>query len=161
MANSDRPRGAAPKGQPMRVNQYVAGAQVRPGDVVTKKDDGKVDPYTAGGAEKPIGVCLSNAIDTEACFVSDDPDQLYYIQADGSDIDAQTDIGLNYEVLATASDSTFEISRMELDSSTGATTATFPLRLVDIDRRPDNEFGAQADCVVKLNNNQLTETAGL
>lgn len=161
MANADRPRGAEPKGEPLRVNEYVAGAQCRPGDIVSKKADGKVDPYSAGASEKPLGVAMSNAADGEAVQVSDDPEQLYYIQADGSDIDAQTDIGLNYEVVDTASDATFKISRMELDSDSGAITTTLPLRLVAVDSRPDNALGAQVDCIVKLNNAQLNENDGL
>lgn len=161
MANPDRPRGAEPKGDPIRVNEYVAGAQVRPGDIVSMQADGKVDPYVAGSGIKPLGVCLSNAADGENCQVSDDPQQLYVIQADGSDVDAQTDIGLNYEVVATASNSSFKISRHELDSDTGAVTTTLPLRLVAIENRPDNALGAQVDCIVQLNNQQLNELDGL
>ena len=164
MANSDRPRGLEPQGQVLRQNSYTAGADVKVGDAVAKQADGKVDPVATGGSSYTsfvLGVAMNNAADGEEVIVSDHPDQQYKIQADGADIAAQTNIGLNYAILATNASSQFEISRMELDSSTGNVTATLPLKLQRIDKGEGNVLGAQVDCIVRINNNQLVSTGTL
>lgn len=158
MANADRPNGAVPQGEAKRTSSYIAESQIQPGDWVKQNANGTVEPASASNAL--LGAALCSAAAGEKCNVSDDPDQRYIIQADEADIAAQTDIGLNYNIVATASDSTFETSRMELDSSSGAATATLPLKLIDIDKRPDNTFGAQVDCVVKVNNSQQAGGTG-
>lgn len=164
MANADKPQGAKPYGQPKsEPTEYTAGAEVFPGDFVHKEADGLVDPAVA--SEALLGVAASYASASgQKVLVWDDPDQKFVVQADGSDIDAQTDFGLNYNILATAGNSTYKESRMELDSSTGATDSILPLRLIDIDKAVDNALGAAANCVVKINNHQLqggTGTEGL
>lgn len=162
MANADRPQGASLKGEPLRLNVYVAESTIYPGDFVKQNANGTVEPASASNAL--IGVAVAYAAAGSRCQVSDHPDQQYVVQADESDINAQTDIGLNYDIVATSGSSTFKASRMELDSSSGATTATLPLKLLDIERRPDNSLGAQVDCIVKINNHQLnggTGTAGV
>lgn len=163
MANPDRPRGFEPAGKVRRTNEYVAGSDIKPGDMLKKAADGKVDPVDTGGASytaPALGVALSIASDGDAVAVSDHPDQEYKVQADGADVAAQTNIGLNYAILATTADSTFEASRMELDSSTGATTNTLPLALVRLDKGEDNAFGAQVDCIVRINDNQSVTDGG-
>jgi len=162
MANPDRPQGATPKDQVKRQAEYVAGARCFPGDLVSMQDDGKVDP-SSGGTEKPLGVCMSYAdADGDKMLVADHPDQRWIIQADEADIDAQTDIGLNYNLVSTAGDTTYNISRQELDSSSGAITATLPLRLLSVEPRADNALGAQVECIVVINNHQLGKgTVGL
>lgn len=158
MANSDRPKGFEPKGYPLRINRYVAGDTIQPGDAVHMEDDGKVN--VAAAAEAVLGVAISGGTDGNEVLVSDDPNQLYVVQADGTDIDAQTDINLNYDLLATAGNTAFGISRHELDSSSGNTTATLQLKLVSIDERPDNALGAQVDCIVRMNNQNYAGGTG-
>lgn len=162
MANRDEPQGFRPKGDVKRANKYQAGGTIYPGDAVKLDANGQVVVVAAGNAV--LGVALSKAASGEDCIVSDDPDQLYIVQADEGHIDAQTDINQNYDILATAGSSAYNVSRMELDSSTGAATADLPLKLLGIEQRPDNALGAQVDCIVKINNNQLaggTGTAGV
>lgn len=163
MANSDRPRGAEPYGRQRRITPYTAGATIYPGDFVHMEADGLVDP--AAAAEAICGVAVSYAAASgDEVLVADDPDQQFIVQADGSDIDAQTDINLNYDILATAGDSTYRRSNHELDSSTGNTTATLQLKLIGIQPRVGNALGAQVDCIVTINNHQHkggTGTAGL
>jgi len=155
MANQDRPKGLEPKGEPMRVNRYTAGSQVRPGDLVTRAADGKVDPYVAGSAARPLGVVICTSADGEICQVSDHPDQQYVVQEDDNSVTAVGALGLNYEIVDTVSDAGFNISRQELDGSSGAATATLPLRLIDFDERADNNIAdANSDLIVKLNNAQ-------
>jgi hypothetical protein len=154
MANLDQPRGAVAKGVPLRVNVYVAESAIYPGDLVKKNANGTVEPVSAS-TDACIGASVAYAASGEYCQVADHPDQLFYMQADEDDIADQDAIGLNYEIVPTAADSTYRISRMELDSDSGNTTETLPLMLMDIDRRADNEFGEFVDCVVKINNHQL------
>lgn len=157
MANRDEPQGFRPKGEPKRLNKYVASGVVYPGDAVALSS-GKVGAYSSGAA---LGVAASYAsADGQSVEVWDDPDQLYIVQADEADIDAQADIGLQYSILATAGSSTYKLSRMELDSSTGAADLDKPLTLLGIDERPNNAFGAQVDCIVKITRHQLADVEG-
>lgn len=159
MANRDEPQGFQPKGDPKRMNEYVAAGVIYPGDAVMQEAGGRVIVGAATNAL--IGVAASYASAAgESVQVWDDPDQLFVVQADEADVDAQTDIGLNYNLLATAGNSTYRVSRQELDSSTGADTATLPLKLLAIEKRPNNAFGAQVDCIVKINNHQLDGGTG-
>lgn len=163
MANRDEPKGLSPKGEPKRLNKYIAAGVIYPGDAVSQEAGGRV--VAASATSALIGVSASYSSGAgESVMVWDDPNQLFVVQADDSTVDAQTDIGLNYDLLATAGDSTYRVSRMELDASTQATTATLPLKLLAIEERPDNALGAQVDCIVKINNHQLdggTGTAGV
>ena len=153
MANPDRPLGFRPFGTTKSVNEYEAGGIIYPGDAVWFESDGQVDAVAA--SEQPFGVAVSYASAAgETVLVSDDPNQEYIVQADGADIDAQTDIGLNYNILATTGDTTYRVSRQELDSDTGATDSNLPLRLVRIEKSTGNAFGAQAECIVTLNDTQ-------
>lgn len=162
MANKDQPKGFEPVGAVLRQSAYVADAACYPGDLLERTSAGKVQPIADGAVGTQIvGVAMSYAAaDGDQVIVSDHPDQLYRVQADGADIDAQTDINLNYDVVATAGNSTYKISRMELDSDTGATTADTPLNLVRIEASDDNALGAQVKCIVRLNMNALNNAAG-
>lgn len=158
MANSDQPRGFRIKGNCLRVSPYVAGGTIYPGDAVHQENDGKVD--AAAASEALCGVAASYATDGQTVLVYDHPDQKFVVQAAGASVSAQTDINLNYPITATAGSSTYKQSRQELDDSAGATTATLPLKLLAIDSREDNAFGANVDCVVIIANHQLSN-AGL
>jgi hypothetical protein len=162
MANRDQPCGFRPLGEVKRVRPYVAGAACYPGDAVNLQADGKVDP--ADASEALLGVAMSYAsADGQTVLVADDPDQLFVVQADSTHVDAQTDVGKNANIVATAGDTSYKISRHELQSSSLAETTTLPLKLLGIDSRPDNALGEFVDCVVSINNHQLgkqTDTDG-
>lgn len=161
MANADRPKGFEPVGQVLRCTPYVADAVCYPGDVLERTAAGKVQPVSNGATSIPIGVAMSYAAaDGDEVLVSDHPDQLYRAQADDADIDAQSQIGLNYDIVATAGDSDYKLSRQEVDSSSGVTTAATPLQLIRIEPRPDNALGANVDCIVRLNMHGLNNEAG-
>lgn len=162
MANKDQPRGFAPKGEPLRQNKYVAAGNIFPGDAVSLEAAGRVVAASASAAL--VGVAVGKAAVGEAISVWDHPQQLFSVQADEADVDAQTDINLNYDIVATAGSATYNMSRQELDSSTGAAGATLPLKLLAIEESPDNALGAQVKCIVQINNHQLaagTGTAGV
>lgn len=158
MANADRPRGARPRGRVLRETEYVAGGAVYPGDVVHLEADGKVD--AAAASEAVVGVAATYASgDGQKVLVWDDPDQQFIIQADTGSTPAQTAVGLNYDIVATAANTTYRQSRMELDSDSGATTSTLPLRLIGFDTAEGNAAGEHADCVVVINNHQLGKSS--
>ena len=81
--------------------------------------------------------------------VIDDPSQLFIIQVDESV--AQTDVGMNADVVGTGGSTTTGVSSMELDSSTIAKTAALNLKIVGLWDVPGNEFGTNAVVVVKIN----------
>jgi hypothetical protein len=128
---------------------------VYPGDIVILDNAGLVAPASAG-TTPVIGVAASYAASGAECLVWDDPNQMFMIQSDdATDPDAQTDVGLNYNLVATAGSSLYKASRMELDGNTGATDSNLPLRLLAVERTVDNALGGYADCVVILNNHRL------
>jgi len=153
MANNDQPSGFQPYGETKKSSEYTAGARCFPGDCVTLQSDGKVDPSTAG--QDIFGVALTYAdADGNKVRVSTDPDQLYIGQADEADIDLQTDIGNNCDVLATAGNTTYKASRMEIDSSTIA-AATAQVTVLGIEPKDDNAFGAQVKVICRINEHQI------
>jgi hypothetical protein len=81
--------------------------------------------------------------------VIDDPNQLFIIQADASVV--QANIGKNADVIGTGGSTTTGVSTMELNSATIADTAALNLKIVGFYDVPDNEPGAFAVVVVKIN----------
>lgn len=168
MPNVDAPRGFRPYGELKHVGIYIAGGTIYPGDVV-KKDAGaasttrfraQVVAATAGAA--CVGVALNYATDGQVVRVADDPLQLFSAQCDESDFDSNADLNLNASILATAGNSTYKVSRMEVDSSTLATTATLELQVLGFIERQDakNQMGEFAEVIVKINNHQLSAGTG-
>lgn len=162
MANADTPNGFVPVGTVLRVQAYQAGSAVYPGDPVALASDGQID-RSAGPAL--IGVALNYAAAAgDEVLVADHPDQLFEAQSDGADIDAQTDLFMNYDIALGSADTTYRKSTSEIDSSTGATTATLAVKVISLLPRVKNALGANARCICKLNNHQLaggTGTAGV
>ena len=121
------------------------------GDIVKLTDGGStttIQKDTGTSACTPIGIFLgcrfidistkqltfsqqwSGAAHTEGmAYVADDPNILFAVQADGTVND--DDLGANVELEQTASNATLGISRVSLDISTTATTASLPVRIVD------------------------------
>jgi hypothetical protein len=98
-------------------------------------------------------------------YVLTDPNIEYEIQEDsvGSTL-AVDDIGQNAAVAVAAGDTASGYSKMELDSSSKATTATLALKILRLVDRIDNAIGDNASWVVKINNHALsggTGTAGV
>ncbi len=158
MANKDRPCGASPYGTPLRVTAYVADAAVYPGEFLKQHADGTLVQCTA--ADASIGVAASQAAADTEVLVWDHPDQRFVIQSDGTNPDNQNDIGLNYAITATAADTVYKISRMELDDNTAATDSNLPLKLLGIEQQVGDALGANAKCIVKINNHQLAGGTG-
>lgn len=160
MANKDLVTGARPYGRIYQMNSYVAQSAIYKGDLVKKNAAGTVERAAATNAV--VGVALSDAAANEKVLVADHPEQQFVIQAASSAVDAQTDIGLNYDIVVGTANTTYKRSGMELDDSTGDVTSTRVLRLIAIEPAVDNELGANVKCVVKINQHQnATAVAGV
>lgn len=98
-------------------------------------------------------------------LVADHPMQLFMAQEDSiTSTLAATSVGLNVDLVFGGTNTTTGMSGVEIDSSSQATTATLQAKLIRLDRRPDNEIGANADWIIKINNHQHgshTGTAGV
>lgn len=95
-------------------------------------------------------------------LVADDPNILFETQEDavGGAL-ASDSVGLNADFIVGSGSTTTGQSGMQLDTSTAATTATLPLKIIEFSQRVDNEVGsANAKVVVKLNNHQLNASTG-
>lgn len=152
MANKDIVAGARPYGRIYAMNTYKAESAVYKGDFVKKNGAGTVE--RAAATNPVVGVAMSNAEAGEQVLVADHPDQLFVVQSDDNSIDAQTDIGLNYDIVVGSANTTYKRSGMELDGNTGGTTDTLVLRLLAIEPAVDNALGANVKCIVKINRHQ-------
>lgn len=159
MANKDIVRGAEPFGRVYEMQPYEAEETIYAGDFVKKHADGTVAQAAASNAL--LGVAANYATAGQTVMVFDHPDQLFLIQSDSADIDAQTDIGLNFNIVVASANTTYKRSGMELDGDTGATTDTLPLKLQRIAPAVDNALGANVKCVVRINNHQNGSHTGV
>lgn len=165
MANKDRPRGFEPSGPLLRLGEYQAGGVTYPGEMVYLDSSGQVTVGAATATSALLGVAQSLASSAGvSVMVADDPNQKFVVQVDDASVSQQTDINLNYTVLATGEDATYKISRMELDGSAGGTTAALSLKILGIEKSVGNSLGSTVDVIVTINNHQLgggTGTAGI
>ncbi len=161
MANADKPQGFQPYGRILRSRRYIAGAACYPGDAVVLSSDGKVDPATAGDGTELLGIAASYAAaDLAEVLVWDHPDQMFVVQADETEISSVDLVGNCANIVATAGNSTYKTSRMELDSSDAASNnPTAQLKILGIDRRPDNAYGEFVDVIVAINQHFLAQGA--
>lgn len=171
MANTSRPQGFRPFREILRVTPYKAAGAIYPGDPV--KFDGGANNTTdlmgrvavAAATNALCGVAMSYASAAgQEVLVADHPEQLFMAEGDDAEVDTNLDIGLNHDFVAATADSTYKRSRAVLDTSTQATTATLPFKLLGIWRGIDNAYGADVKCIVVINNHQLkggTGTAGV
>jgi hypothetical protein len=159
MANLDQVKGAEPWGGCLRVREYVASGAIYQGDFVTQEAGGRVAQAAATNALCGVALNYASAAG-EKVLVADHPDQEFVIQSDDSTIDAQTDLGLNYDITVAAANTSYKRSGMELDGSTQATNSDLPLKALRIDPKVNNALGANVDVVVVINNHQLKGGTG-
>jgi hypothetical protein len=128
------------------------GTSLITGTVVGFVPDGTTDQAGYGAASTAFYV-----------LVADDPDLMFEVQEDsvGGAL-AAADIGLNADIIVAAGNAYSKRSGVELDTSTKATTATLPLKIVGLVPRPGNDFGANAKVLVKINtHSEANASAGL
>ena len=108
----------------------------------------------------PGGVAASDIM----ANVIDDPGATFEVQANAAFPVA--DLAGNFDIVdqSPVGDTTSGTSRLELAVSTGATTATLPLKAIDISQDPENSdvSSANTNVIVKINNHLFSAgTAGL
>jgi len=95
-------------------------------------------------------------------YVADDPNLVFEAQEDavGGALGV-ADVGLNVDFIVGTGSTSTGASAMQIDTSTKATTATLPLKIVEFVQRDDNEVdSANAKVLVKINNHQLAASTG-
>ena len=102
-----------------------------------------VDPLEGAGANGRDSTIYAALSTERVVWVADDPMIVFQIQEDdGAAAIALGDAGLNFDLIATSGGSLVTgISGWELDSSSGAVTATGDCQLLNISRIEDNAFG--------------------
>lgn len=149
-----------PHGNILRQRSYVAGGEIKVGDVVVINSSGKVVVAAAGSTAGILGVSNSYASgDGKDVLVCDHPEQEYLIKRSSTAPVNQTDYMLNYDIVATTS--TTKESNHSLDSASGAATATLCLKAVAPSRQVISSLG-DSECVVKVNQSAFRAgTAGV
>lgn len=107
----------------------------------------------------PAGTAASDAM----AYVVVDPDATFTIQASAAITNPQDIYGKNAQLVQTAVNTVFKISRVALDVTTLGTAATLPIRVVDYmgGARGDERGTSFPILVVKLNYTQFTAAAGV
>jgi hypothetical protein len=95
-------------------------------------------------------------------YVVDDPNVLFEIQADGAPTNVGDIYGKNCTLIQTAPNTDLKISRVALDISELATTATDPIKVIDYKGgdQGDEKGSGFPILVCKFNYHQLTTAAG-
>lgn len=190
MANQDAPFGLRPvrtsiSSQQQNRYRIASGyaTAIYQGDLVAMVTGGGIERVAAGGSGLILGVFNGceytdpttgkatwknyypgsiSASDIMANVI-DDPNATFEIQAD--DTFPVADLAGNYDIVATAGDTTSGISRIELEVGTAdSTVATLPLKAIDISQDPENSdvSSANTNVIVKINNHLFSGgTAGL
>ena len=183
MANNDSPFGLKPvrmmSGAPYSGGQSryrIASGATTPifqGDLVTQLTAGVIGRHAATGTVPIVGVFngvqYTDPTTGEQVFnnyypgsisasdiiasVIDDPNVVFEVQADAAMPVA--DLFGNFDIVdgSPVGDTKSGRSNLELDVTTGATTATLPLKALDISQDPDNDDVASANtnvlCVIQ------------
>lgn len=191
MANYDAPFGLRPSRTSIssqQQNRYRIASgyatAIFQGDLVAMVTGGGIERVAAGGSGLILGVfngcnytdpttgkpTWSNyypgsvaAADIIADVI-DDPNATFEVQANAAFPVA--DLAGNFDIVdnSPVGDTTSGGSRMELAVSTGNTTATLPLKAIDISQDPENSdvSSANTNVIVKINNHLFSAgTVGL
>tara|TARA_B100001059_G_scaffold235990_2_gene284085 strand:- start:1083 stop:1679 length:597 start_codon:yes stop_codon:yes gene_type:complete len=107
----------------------------------------------------PASTVASDAM----AYVVDDPNVLFEIQADGAPTNVGDIYGKNCTLVQTAPNTDLKISRVALDISELATTATDPIKVIDYKGgdQGDEKGSSFPILVCKFNYHQLTTAAGV
>jgi hypothetical protein len=154
MANRDEPKGFEPWGRIYQCNTYTAESAIYKGDLLKLNANGTVEPCAAG-TTPAIGVALNYSAAAGEVLVADHPDQMFVCQSDdATDPDAQTDMGLNYNIVVGTASTLYRRSAMEIDGSTGATDSNLPIKMLKVLPAVDNALGANARVICTINNHK-------
>ncbi len=185
MANVDRVNGFKPirhlNGSPYngQVSEYAVPAAnataLFVGDLVKKEgssdSEGRATVIQAAAGDAVIGVVVGFGVDPDnlnvqyraasterTVLVADSPDLIF--EAQGDTTLAANSVGLNVDFIVAAGSTTTGASGMEVDTSTAATTATLPLKIIGFNRREDNDLtAANPKLDVMINVHQLASAS--
>jgi hypothetical protein len=186
MANADAPFGLRPSGKVGQnrdnqgLSEYAIAAStavIYHNDPVAISSDGVIVRGTAGADNYLLGsltgvfytdsstskptwanyLAGSNSATDIVGFVADDPYQRFEIQSAGTV--AQTNIGNCTAVVLGAGVTPNWVSKAEANGTMGATASQ--LKILGLAKGIDNEFGANANIVVTINQHQLKQEAGV
>ena len=120
---------------------------------------GVVEGFMPDGTVNMVG---SRAASTAAyVLVHTDPNTLFEIQDTAGTL-AAVDAGLNINMTTAAGNTFTKRGAFSLDGATKATTATLALKLVGLKQVPQNDYGAYAKWLVKINNStEASASAGV
>lgn len=139
LAGSSGNAQAGPESYPT-VARATAGATNRiTGVVVGFQPTPALTPY----GYRPASVAMN-------VIVADDPYLEYVIQADATGI-AATQVGENANLTAGSGSTATKRSGFILDGTTPDPDATYQLRILGLEPQVNNEFGAYADVLVRIN----------
>ena len=194
MANKDRAFGLRPVrklsgdyyagGQNKFTIASSYGTAIYQGDIIAAVTAGNVERIAAGGSGYVLGVfngCFytdpntskptwsnkypaSTAASDIAAFVITDPNIICEIQADAAF--PRADLFGNFDIVDSSpvGDAYSGRSALELDVTTGATTATLPIKAIEISKDPENSDvgSANTNVLVTINNSLFSAgTTGL
>ena len=95
-------------------------------------------------------------------LVIDDTQVIYELQDDGLSALTASAVGLNASMTVTNPTSPQQNSATTLTTSSVATTASLPLKILGLSQKPNNAFGAYANWLVYINQHELMgNTAGV
>jgi|TARA_R110000868_G_scaffold20938_5_gene87783 hypothetical protein len=139
LAGSSGNAQAGPESYPT-VTRATAGATNRiSGVVVGFQPTPALTPYGYRPASTAMNV-----------LIADDPGLEFVIQVDSTGI-ADTQVGLNANLTSGSGSTATKQSGFILDGTTPDPDATYQLRILGLEPQINNEFGAYADVLVRLN----------
>lgn len=189
MANTNAPNGFRPvrhlSGGTHRLNEYrIASAlasDIFTGDIVVLKSDGYLDKGAAtdtniigvfagvrwtdtDGTPRmerrwPSGTATKGSADAFA-LVYDDPNTVFEAQCTTGTAFAQTMVGNNADITATAGNTSTGQSKHSI-AIAGAGSATAQIRILGLVDRPDNELGDSARVECLINEHLLRSGTGI
>ncbi len=154
MANINAPFGFKPvltDGKQSRVTRYLktAGAAIFPGDCVQLVAAGTVSVAGVTGTILGVAAEYKAAADAGEIAVYDDPSATFVAQMSTF---ALADVGLNAPIVATTGDTLLLNSKQSINATGADVTATIQIKLLGLAPEPDNEVGAFAKVLCKINN---------
>lgn len=159
---TNNPSGFTTVGPVLRATVYekATNLAIFPGDMCqmnTLLRAGKVTVAVAGNTNL-IGVAAGYVAATgTSVLVMDDPDQEYYVQLRGTTATAQSDVGKNIDLLATAGNTTFLKSKQRAGSG-AITFAAAQLRVIDL--HPSDGATASGRVKVVINEHHYAKKLG-
>ena len=130
---------------------YADVTRAATGDVVV----GVVTSCVPATRDSTVYRAASTATIVNVC---DDPTVLYEIQesAGGTALTAN-DIGLNANFVVASASTTTGLSATTLNNATEAQTNTLDLKIIGLSNKPNNEVGASAKWIVRINRHQYVD----